>query len=110
MKAYLCCPYSHESEQVRERRFDAANRAAAGLIEKGYNVFSPISHSHPIAKHIGNNNDSVFWVDMDLEWMRFAEIVFVLMMDGWDQSDGIKKEVLFATQNDIPVQYLHVIQ
>jgi len=45
-KAYLCAPYSHPDPKVREARVDAADMMAAQLMEQGYIVFSPLSHSH----------------------------------------------------------------
>jgi len=46
---YLACPYSHPDSNVREYRFKMANRAAAKLMRDGHIVYSPISHTHPIA-------------------------------------------------------------
>lgn len=46
---YIAVPYSHKEESVRLARFESVNRAACFLMNKGYHVFSPISHTHPIA-------------------------------------------------------------
>ena len=46
---YLACPYSHPDNNVREHRFKMANRAAAKLMGEGHIIYSPISHTHPIA-------------------------------------------------------------
>lgn len=50
MLTYLACPYSHPDRDVRQRRFDQVNAAAAWLILNEQMVFSPISHSHPISE------------------------------------------------------------
>jgi hypothetical protein len=48
--AYLACPYSHQDSWRRIARFRAANKAAAELLLAGVNVYSPISHSHPLTE------------------------------------------------------------
>ena len=46
-KIYLACPYSHNPM----RGFVESSKAAARLMDAGNIVFSPISHSHPVAVH-----------------------------------------------------------
>ncbi len=48
---YLASPYSHPDARVRQRRFEEACQAAAAITRAGLSVFSPISHSHPIARY-----------------------------------------------------------
>ncbi|MDR0327893.1 MAG: DUF1937 family protein, partial [Planctomycetaceae bacterium] len=50
---YLCCPYSHPNPTVREDRFRTACRASAILMKSDIVVFSPLSHSVPIAEYVG---------------------------------------------------------
>ena len=64
---YLACPYSHPDRTVRLARFDAANRAAGALMREGYHVFSPISHTHPIAEACELPLDFSFWEQYDRE-------------------------------------------
>lgn len=93
---YLILPYSHPDELVREYRFGMANMASAALIKSGYNVFSPISHSHPIAKYLGNHNDSSFWCDIDEFWQRKCLALALLPLGGYKESSGVKREVELA--------------
>jgi nucleoside 2-deoxyribosyltransferase len=46
-KIYLAGPYSHWNPAVRAIRFHKLNEKAAELLNAGFLVFSPISHSHP---------------------------------------------------------------
>jgi hypothetical protein len=48
---YVISPYSHPDLAVRQRRFDAACRAAAALARDGHLVISPIVHGHPLVEH-----------------------------------------------------------
>lgn len=102
---YLLCPYSHPDPTVREYRFKKANEAAAKLMSEGHIVFSPISHSHPIA--VTGKIDALdcgFWLDQDLEFMRFSKLCVVLELPGWGKSKGIKKELVEADRQYIPVR------
>ena len=95
---YLGIPYSHTDAYVRHCRFHAANRAAARLYEMGYNVLSPISHSHPISLYMQNSNDSDFWTSVDDYWQRQCDELIILTLDGWRESVGLKKEINLALQ------------
>jgi hypothetical protein len=65
---YLASPYSHPDAEVRERRFDAACRAAAALICQGKTIFSPIAHSHAICRY-GVPLDWRFWQRHDRRYL-----------------------------------------
>ena len=51
--AYLATPYTDKDPLVKQERFQKVNKVAAKLIERGEIIFSPISHTHPIAM-VGN--------------------------------------------------------
>ena len=93
---YLGIPYSHTDAYVRHCRFHAANRAAARLYEMGYNVLSPISHSHPISLYMQNSNDSDFWTSVDDYWQRQCDQLIILTMTGWQESKGLGREIDLA--------------
>ena len=102
-KIYLACPYSHKDKAGRERRFEAANRAAGKLMQDGHIVFSPISHSHPVAKTIGEANalSHNFWLRQDFAFIEWADEVWVLMLPGWDESTGIRLELEHVRRIDV---------
>lgn len=95
--------YSEQDKEIRIKRFEAVNKVAAELIKKGFAVISPISQSHPIA--VQENIEGTFdtWADMDYNIISRCDMVFVFCQDGWDKSDGVEKEAIFAKQNKIPV-------
>ena len=99
MNIYLASPYSHESEIVMEGRYYASLDATAFLIKSGYNVFSPIVHSHHIGRVLGNGNDSAYWTALDLSFIeRWADVLVVLCIPGWWKSQGIMREVDMAEE------------
>ena len=93
MKIYLCAPYSAPTPEEREARFIQANKAAAKLMLEGHVVFSPISHSHPIAHHIGNHLSHEFWLKQDFAFMEWADEMVILTAPGWTKSKGIQLEI-----------------
>jgi len=90
---YLASPYSHASEAVRQQRFEAVCKQAAYLMAYGgFDVFSPIAHSHWICK-LGNLPQSFgFWERLDRVFLEVCDHMAVLMLDGWEKSEGIQRE------------------
>lgn len=105
---YLASPYSHASAVVKDMRYREACRAAGRLMHDGHAVFSPIAHSHPIeqffdgAKVEGHD----FWLRQDFAILRHASKLVVLMLEGWEQSFGVRAEIELATRLNIPIEYL----
>jgi hypothetical protein len=89
-----------------EERYYAALDATVALIECGWNVFSPIVHSHYIGRQMKRTMDSAFWVRLDLSYLeRWADILFVLCIEGYWQSFGVAKEIECAWALGLPVAY-----
>ena len=106
MKLYLASPYSSPNEATRQDRFESVCRKSAELIQAGHVVFSPISHSHPIAFYMDNHNDSSFWVDQDLAFIPWCDEVWVCRIDGYLQSAGIRRETEEAKRLGKPVRFI----
>jgi nucleoside 2-deoxyribosyltransferase len=109
MKIYLAIPYSYNPEES----FRIANKIAARLMKEGHNVFSPISHSHPIANHLPEElrTDSEWWMTQDLPFVEWADEVHVVSIGGygWDlieESKGVQREILHAAQHGKPVNVI----
>jgi hypothetical protein len=103
---YLACPYSHPDPAVREERFHASNRAAAQLMGQGIMVFSPISHTHPIAVAGDLPKGWDFWERYDRAVLSCCCKVVILQIDGWEQSTGVQAEIRIAVEMGIPVEFL----
>jgi hypothetical protein len=104
---YLACPYSHPDAAVRDARFRAANVAAAALMRAGHKVFSPISHTHPIAEAGALPLGWDFWEAFDRAYLDHAGLVIVLRLDGWRESRGVTAELSIARELGIPVEYIN---
>jgi hypothetical protein len=104
---YLASPYSHPDTDVRQQRFEAACRAAAELIRHGKTVFSPIAHSHAICRY-GLPLDWRFWQRHDRRYLEVCDEVVVLLLDGWQESVGVKAEIAIARELGKPVSFIAV--
>lgn len=105
---YLATPYTHASDIVREDRFKAACQKAADLMISGEKVFSPIAHSHPVEFYgmDGEIKSGDFWLDQDFAILQHASKLVVYKIDGWDKSAGIERELAFARDNGIPIEFI----
>lgn len=104
---YIAAPYNHKDQSVRADRFNEVNRYCGKLINKGYIIFSPISHSHPIYEEF-NCKLKIDWLQYDSYFLRFCSEMHVLKLDNWKKSVGIKFEVDLAKQLQIPIFYISV--
>ena len=102
---YLASPYTDPEPAHETFRYVCACKAAAYLMQKGHVVFSPIAHSHGIARFVmGHTHD--FWMTQDLPFLDFAAKMIVLTLPGWEKSRGIKQEIEHARDKGIPVEYM----
>src|SRR5574343_1954935 len=103
---YLASPYSHPDPAVRERRFEEVCRVASELMERGEAVFCPIAPSHAIHVRRALPETYEFWMAMDLPILQHCSKVKVLMLDGWQTSKGVTREIQAAQAMGIPVEFL----
>lgn len=103
---YLASPYSHPELAVRRKRFEDACDAAGRLIREGRIVFSPIAHTHPIAERNVLPLGWDFWHGFDRAFIERADALYVLMLDGWDQSKGVAGEIEIARECGKPTHFL----
>lgn len=101
---YLSSPYNHSDPNVKYDRFQKVSYMANRLMARGIHVFSPISHNVPISNH-GDLGWSQ-WMSFDLAMLAKCDRMFVLKIEGWDQSKGVAKEIEYAMAHNIPIEYL----
>jgi hypothetical protein len=104
---YLACPYSSPDPAIRKWRYEQATKAAAWLItSQGLNVFSPITHSHPLHELGGIAGDWATWEQFDRGYLGVSKQLVVLLLEGWDGSKGVKAETEIAQYLGLEVWYL----
>jgi hypothetical protein len=105
---YIAAPYSHEDVAVQESRFQLVTKLAAQLVAEGRMVFSPITHSHPIAQ-VGNlPGDYDYWGRWNKRMLLSCDRLLVLMIPGWHNSKGVLAEIEIMQTAGKPVDYIGV--
>lgn len=105
---YLAVPYTDEDPEVREYRFQAVNKVAGELIQKGEFVYSPISHCHPIALLCDLPKDWEYWDKYCRATLSCCHKMYVLMLDGWKESTGVTAEIKIAEEMGIEIEYIEM--
>jgi hypothetical protein len=122
-KAYLATSYTWKSKWrnvpiigkllhklVMHTRYIRVSKATAALLEStGWNVFSPITHSHIIPKWIPDRlNTHTFWLGLDFDWIKECDEMWVFMQPGWMDSFGVTEELKLARKIGMKIRYIHM--
>lgn len=105
-KIYLAIPYNHRDHGVREIRFRKANKIAGALFQQGHFVFSPISHSHPIACQYGLPKGYDFWKKWNRSFIEWCDMLYVVTIEGWEKSRGVQGEIQTAKEMGKEIVYI----
>lgn len=98
---YLASPYSRLKNQEGglERACADVCVVAGDLLRHEIKVFSPIGHSHVIAKYAGIDPlDYDIWLDLDEAMMEVSDALVIAKLKGWERSEGVdyEKDVFFT--------------
>jgi nucleoside 2-deoxyribosyltransferase len=99
IKIYLAIPYSG----MEESSFEQANEATVKLLKQGFNVFSPITHSHPLTR-FDLPGTWEFWSKIDYQFLDWCDVCLVLVpKEGGvkvDDSVGVSAEIDYAIEKN----------
>ena len=99
---YLASPYSHPAKEIEHNRYVAVRDVAARALKAGYPLYSPIVHCHDLAKTHELPGDALFWKNYNTAFIRIASAVWILTLEGWTESKGVKYERDLAHTLNIP--------
>jgi len=105
---YLAVPYSHPDPAVQAQRYHKVCTAAAKLMEQGFIIFSPITHTIPLENLVAPaiKASHGFWMNQDLPVLFKASYMLVLTLPGWKTSKGVLEEIACAEEWGIPFQLI----
>lgn len=103
---YLASPYSHPDPAVRQQRFETVCHTAAYLMQAGHFIFSPIAHTHPICLAGELPPGFEYWQALDKLMLGLCSEMWVVRMDGWEQSVGVKAEMEYMNRLGKPVRFV----
>lgn len=113
---YFAHPYTCKDKdgnyvpEGEEANFVLCNVRAAELLIRGYNIYAPISHTHPIHRACPKflaNKEHELWYQLDNEVIDKTDWEGIILAPNWEQSSGcvaekkrieeMGKKVLFYT-------------
>lgn len=103
---YIACPYAHRDILIQKERFKQVSKFAGMLAYAGNIVYSPISHSAPMQYENKRKDGYSFWRTMDEFYLLRSDVMMVLMLDGWEESEGVAQEMIFANEHGKPIIYI----
>ena len=103
---YLAGPYTDESREVMGSRYESLTRGAALLTGEGLAVFSPITHSAVMCDEHGLGHKWEHWKEVDRKFISSSREMWVMMLDGWRESVGVRAEVGIARELGLRVLYV----
>lgn len=100
---YLAGPYSHKTLEFQNLRAAQHCTVAADLRRRGFCVYSPIAETCNISAHTGLGGSWEDWRGHDLRLLAACTHIWVLTIQGWTESRGVRGEIKFCIQNKIPI-------
>jgi hypothetical protein len=100
---YLATPYTHENNEVMERRYEAVTHTLGALLEHGQAAYSPITHCRKV-QQMGYCDEWTEddWLGFDKNFLDHCDTVLILGLPGWKSSPGVTWEIAYAEEHDLP--------
>lgn len=102
---YIASPYSDPDPQVRRLRYEAVFAYSRMLFLQDHVNFSPIVYGHQYATRESFPYDAAFWWEFNKQMLAASTSVDILMLDGWQGSCGVNKELRLAKELELTVNY-----
>ncbi len=103
---YLAQPYTHSDPAVVETRYHAALLWFAHF-ESRY-PYSPIVQWHNIAREHSLPTDAQYWLGQNYHFLDRSKALYVLTLEGWQESYGLAKEIIHAANKGLPLAQVAV--
>lgn len=99
---YVAAPYSHESQEVRDKRAHIIFRYTEFLMASDLVAFSPITYGR-VFEEAGHKSDFNTWKEFNKTILYASTHVHILCLPGWKNSVGVRQENRWAEQLRKPV-------
>lgn len=106
MIIYLASPYTSPNKALVEERYNLVCEVASRLMSRGYHIFSPIAHTHAIARCGNLPTDYAFWEEYDRKFLSVCGELWVLTLPGWKESKGVRAEIRIAGDLRTPIRLI----
>ena len=106
-KIYLAIPYSKIDKQYS---YNLVNQITFDLINDGNNVYSPITHTHPLVM-MGLDGAWDFWEQCDYQFIDWADEIIVTIppvengIEMVQESVGVQAEIKYGIKTGKPIRF-----
>lgn len=104
---YLASPYTHRDPLVMDYRHEAALMFTSEQLQRGHTVFSPIVYGRQFEAVLGHTFQD--WKSFNDIMLSRATQVWVLKLDGWDESRGVMYEIGEAQRLGIDIYFCNYV-
>lgn len=105
MMVYLAAPYTHADSEIVAWRMEQFCIVDAALCHKGLITVSPLS-KHFLKDHADIPLTWDFWKTYSIQLMKKCDALYVIMMPGWEESEGVQAEIELAKKMSKEIKYL----
>lgn len=104
---YLACPYTHKEKSIRSARSTVATIISACLIKnKIYNI-SPLTLQIPLEDNFNFPHTWDYWKRFDELLISRSDEVWVITIEGWEESVGVQEEIEMAKEFSKKIVYVN---
>lgn len=106
---YVAAPYTHPDPAVVKQRMLDFAATMAELIRQGEHPVSPLMN-HFLVDYVETDFPLSwdYWREYSYALLSVSKALYVIKMDGWEQSTGVQAEIEMATGLCLPIVYVEV--
>jgi len=102
IRVYIAGPYKGKDNFEKIKNISLAREAAYKLIKLGFYPYCPHTATGFFDLYYPDISDATY-INMHLQWLYYCQAVLVL--SGWENSQGTLFEIEEANRNGIPIFY-----
>ena len=106
---FVSGPYSSTNPEEKKTRVKAIASACIKIMQSGDMAISPLTFGLSLIEKSEQDlpESYEFWDRFCREFVATADVMYVLDLEGWELSSGVKDEIAAAKACNIPVKLVH---
>ena len=101
---YVASPYSHQNKEVESVRYGQVADFVQRHLKEGRLVYSPIVYAHALALRHALPTSAEWWWLFNKRMVEKCDRMWVLCLNGWENSRGVRDEIEYAKIIGKPVK------
>ncbi len=107
---YLAVPYSSKDKEVVKYRVHEFCKKSGKFQTEGYTVLSALYNQLLLDHNIELPNSWEYWESTSKTLVSLCTELYVLTLEGWEDSTGVSEEIAFAKSLNIPIYFVSAEQ